>query len=245
MYEFIVRRHSPTVTMEDFTISTDKLFKLEHMVAHFRTPTGSALSDDYYSYVLPMFSSPDSSGIQEKVLAEACGAIHKGGKKLGDDAVRGDYPLEIKPCKSLATTSSVNITDDQPTRLLKDLDTPNKLVVIGRCPGGIQFRWVVVCPLTDFAEPRYKAMCKQWKHTPETWPASIEDQRKAVERLAEKRTEKGIYLRSSQLKFADIRNVNAFWVHPDLDKTKLTKKAEDDIIRRFSDRQTSVPPMAL
>lgn len=230
--------------MAAFTITSDKLFKLERMVAHFRTPTGSALLDDYYSYVLPMFSSPDSSGIQEKVLAEACGAIHKGGKKLGDDAVRGDNPLEIKPCKSEKTVSSVNITDDQPTRLIKDLQTPNKLVVIGRCPGGIRFRWVVVCPLTDFAEPRYKAMCKHWKHPPEEWPVTLDEQIKAVERLAEKRT-KNNYLRSSQLKFTDVRNVNAFWVHPDIDKTKLAKRAEDDIIRRFSDTQTSVPPMAL
>lgn len=221
--------------MEDFVISTDILFKLERMVVHFGTPTGNATTDEYYTYVLPMFSSPDSSGIQEKVLAEACGAVHKGGKKLGDDAVRGDNPLEIKPCKSVKTTSCVNITDDQPSRLIKDLQSPNKLVVIGRCPGGIKFKWVVVCPLTDFAEHRYRAMCNHWKHESEVWPESITDQIKAVERLAEKRT-KNNYLRSSQLKFVDVKNVRAFWVHPDLDKTNLTNKEEDKIIRRFSGR---------
>lgn len=230
--------------MADFTISTEKLSKLERMVAHFGTPTGKPEIDEYYTYVLPMFSSPDSSGIQEQVLAEACGAVHKGGKKLGDDAVRGENPLEIKPCKSVKTVSSVNITDDQPSRLIKDLQTPNKLVVIGRCPGGIKFRWVLVCPLTDFAEHRYQAMCKHWKHEPEVWPTSLEEQIKAVERLAVKRT-KNNYLRSSQLKFVDVRNVVAFWVHPDLDKTKLTKKSEDTIIRRFCDTRTSVPQMAL
>lgn len=222
--------------MEHFIISTDKLFKLEHMISHFKAPTGNPETDEYYTYILPMFSSPDSSGIQEKILAEACGAVHKGGKKLGDDAVRKENPLEIKPCKSVNATNCVNITDDQPSRLIKDLRTPNKLVVIGRCPGGTKFRWVVVCPLTDFAEHRYNAMCKLWNHEPEVWPTSLEDQIKVVECLAEKRTEKGIYLRSSTLKFKDIRNVIAFWVHPDVDKTKLTNKEEDNIIRRFSGR---------
>jgi hypothetical protein len=140
--------------------------------------------------------------------------------------------MEIKPCKSERTTSAVNITDDQPSRLIKDLQKPNKILVIGRCPGGIKFRWVVVCRMTDFAESRYRAMCKHWKHTPEAWPASIDEQIHVVERLAQKRTVNS-YLRSSQLKFVDIKTALTFWVHPDVDVTKLKKKAEDDIIRRF------------
>lgn len=227
-----------------FVISDDGLMKLERMVTYFSTLTGDELIDEYHQHVVPLFSSPDSSGIQEKLLAEACGAVHKGGKKLGDDAVRGENPLEIKPCKSLNPTTSVNITDDQPSRLIKDLGTPNKLVVIGRCPGGQKFRWVIVCPLTDFAKHRYEAMCKHWNHEPETWPDSIEEQIKAVERLAEKRT-KNNYLRSSPLKFADIQNVVAFWVHPDVDIKTLAKRAEDDIIRRFYDKRRSVPQTAL
>jgi len=220
-------------TMCDFKISEEKIRHLEKMVEYFSTATGDSFKDMCNSVALNAFSSPDSSGVQEKVLAEACGADHKGGKKLGDDAMWGTIPLEIKPCKSDKSVSSVNITDDTPLRLIKDLGVPEKLVVIGRCPGGKKFRWVVVCPLTDFAQSRYNAMSKHWKHTPEAWPESCEERIKLVERLAEKRTEKGVYLRSSTLKFKDIRNVHSFWVHPDVDKSGLQKRAEDDVIRRF------------
>lgn len=216
-------------------LSEHVLRKIEHMYTYFSQHTGDAIRDEYYSYILPILSSPDSSGIQEILLAQACGAEHKGNKKHGDDASLPDMPLELKPCKSTRSVSCVNITDDQPSRLKKDLETPNKHVVIGRCPGGIQFKWVVACPLSDFAESRYRGMCSNWKHEPEEWPTTVEDQIRVVERLAEKRT-KNTYKRTSTLKFTDIRNVTAFWVHPDIDKTKLTRKAEDDIIRRFCDK---------
>ena len=215
------------------TISTEVIRKIERIHSYFSTPTGNTEVDDYHRYMAPMLSSPDSSGIQEQILAEACGATHKGGKKLGDDAIHGEDPMEIKPCKSERPVPCVNITDDQPSRLIKDLQKPNKLLAIGRCPGGIKFRWVVVCPMKDFAESRYKAMCKHCKHEQEPWPETIEEQIKVVERLAEKRT-KNNYLRSSQLKFTDIKTVIAFWVHPDVDVTTLKKRSEDEIIRRFS-----------
>lgn len=214
------------------------------MDSYFGTPTGNPVYDIYHQRVRSLFSSPDSSGLQEQILAEAVGATHKGGKKLGADAVLNGAEVEIKPCKSEKPVGSVNITDDQPSRLIKDLQTPNKLLVIGRCPGGLKFRWVVVCPMTDFAEHRYKAMCAHWKHDPEPWPASIDEQIKAVERLAEKRT-KNNYLRSSQLKFADIQTILACWVHPTVNPHTLTRRAEDVLLRSLLGRQMFAPPMAL
>lgn len=216
-------------------IHTNVLRKIEEMVAYFSKPTGNATLDDYAKYILPMFSSPDSSGIQEQLLAEAIGATHKGGKKLGDDAHLESAPAEIKPCKSKKAVSSVNITDDQPTRLIKDIQKPDKLLVIGRCPEGIRFRWVAVCLLSDFSEHRYKVMCKRWKHEPEEWPNTPEEQIKLVQRVAEKRA-KNNYIRSSQLKFNDIKKTLAFWVHPDVNLKSLKKRLEDNVIRRFCDK---------
>ena len=218
-----------------------KLQELEAMDKYFGTPTGVPLYDLYHQRVRALFSSPDSSGLQEQVLAEAVGATHKGSKKLGADAVLDNAEVEIKPCKSEKTVCSVNITDDQPSRLIKDLQTPTKLLVIGRCPGGLRFRWVVVCPMTDFAQPRYLAMCKHWNHDPEPWPASLDEQIKVVERLAEKRT-KNNYLRSSQLKFTDIQTILAGWVHPDIKPETLTRRSEDALLQRLTGRQTSAPP---
>jgi hypothetical protein len=220
--------------MTDIQISETILRDLERVVQYFQTPTGDPFKDQWNALALTMFSSPDSSGIQEKVLSDACGAVHKGGQKLGDDAVWGETPLEIKPCKSVKAVSAVNITDDTPSRLLKDLAVPTKLVVIGRCPGGRAFRWVVVCPLSDFNPSRYRAMCKHWKHEEEPWPEGAEEQRLVVTRLAEKRTETGTYLRSSRLNFADIRTVRAIWVHPDVERSSLLRRAEDALILRFA-----------
>ena len=225
-------------------LCTKTLRKLEDAAAYFKQPTGDALRDEYHKMALSMFSSPDSSGIQEQVLADALGSIHKGGKKLGADATLDGVDVEIKPCKSEKSVSAVNITDDTPARLIKDIRTPEKILVIGRCPGGIKFRWVIVCPMSDFSESRYKVMCQKWKHEPEAWPETTEKQINVVERLAEKRT-KNDYQRSQQLKFTDIKTVLAGWVHPEIDKTSIKKRAEDNVIKRISDRQTSVPQMAL
>lgn len=225
-------------------ISEAILRELEAAVEYFRKPTGNPKHDEYHQMALSMFSSPDSSGIQEQVLAKACGSLHKGNKKLGADATWNGSDLEIKPCKSGKTVSSVNITDDQPSRLLEDMRNPSKLLVIGRCPGGLQFRWVVVCPMSDFAESRYRAMCKHWKHEPIAWPSTLEEQIRAVEDLATKRT-KNNYLRSSQLKFVDIQTVQTFWVHPSVDTKTLKRRAEDDIIRRFVQTQRSLLRKAL
>lgn len=226
----------------EVTISSDILQEIERMERYYRTPTGNPEIDRYNARVLPMLSSPDSSGIQEQTLAEACGAVHKGGKKLGADASLEENDMEIKPCKSDNPVSAVNITDDQPTRLIKDIRNPKKILVIGRCPGGIRFRWVVACLMSDFAESRYLAMCKHWNHTPEPWPSTMEEQVKVVEALAEKRT-KNTYLRSSQLKFTDIRTILGSWVHPEVDRTTLKRRAEDEVIRKIDGRQTSAPPM--
>lgn len=224
-------------------LCSTKLQELEAMDQYFATPTGNPLHDVYHQRVRALFSSPDSSGLQEQVLAEAVGATHKGNTKLGADAVLDDAEVEIKPCKSERPVGSVNITDDQPTRLIKDLQTPNKLLVIGRCPGGLRFRWVIVCPMSDFAQPRYAAMCKYWNHDPEPWPASLDEQIKVVERLADKRT-KNNYLRSSQLKFTDIQTILASWVHPEINLHTLTRRAEDVLLRRLTGTQTSAPPTA-
>jgi len=224
------------------TIVADALYEIERMIQYFRTPVGNPLVERYHGRVLPLLCSPDSSGIQEQVLAEACQAEHKGGgKKLGADASLHGNDVEIKPCKSENSVPHVNITDDQPSRLLKDIKNPNKILVIGRCPGGITFRWVIACLMSDFAESRYLAMCNHWKHMPEPWPSTLEDQVKVVEALAEKRT-KNTYFRSSTLKFKDIKTVLGGWVHPDIDVTKLKKREEDNVILKI---QRSVLPTAL
>lgn len=220
-----------------------KLRELEAMDAYFATPTGNPVYDVYHQRVRSLFSSPDSSGLQEQVLADALGSVHKGSTKLGADAMLNGVEVEIKPCKSERAVGSVNITDDQPTRLIKDLKTPDKLLVIGRCPGGLRFRWVVVCPMTDFAESRYKAMCNQWKQTPDPWPASVDEQITVVERLIDTRP-KNTYVRSSQLKFAEIKTVLASWVHPDINHETLTRRSEDVLLRRLAGTQTSAPPTA-
>lgn len=214
-------------------LSPDTLRKLEDMDTFLRTPTGNPTHDDYHRRALSMLSSPDSSGLQEEVLAESLGSVHKGGKKLGADAVLEGDDVEIKPCKSEKPVTAVNITDDTPVRLIKDIRSPEKLLVIGRCPGGIKFRWVVVCPMSDFAESRYRVMCKHWKHEPEVWPVSVDEQVAVVERLAEKRA-KNSYVRSQQLKFNDIKTVLASWVHPTIVTKDLKKRAEDNVIRRVS-----------
>jgi hypothetical protein len=223
------------------SLCSTKLQELEAMDRYFGTPTGNSVHDVYHQRVRSLFCSPDSSGLQEQVLADAVGSLHKGSKKLGADAVLDGAEVEIKPCKSEKPVGAVNITDDQPTRLIKDLQTPDKLLVIGRCPGGLRFRWVVVCPMTDFAPHRYTAMCRHWNHDPEPWPASLDEQIKVVERLAEKRT-KNNYLRSSQLKFVDIQTILASWVHPDINPHTLTRRSEDVLLRRLTGTQTSAPP---
>jgi len=225
-------------------LCSDTLRKIEGAAEYFKTPTGDPVKDEYHKLALSMFSSPDSSGIQEQVLADALGSLHKGGKKLGADAVLDGVEVEIKPCKSEKSVSAVNITDDQPSRLLKDIRTPNKILVIGRCPGGIKFRWVIVCPMSDFSEYRYQAMCKHWKHDPEVWPETVEEQIAVVERLAVKRT-KNNYLRSSQLKLSNIRNILGSWVHPDVDTNTLTRRSEDSLMKKIVDTQTSALQMVL
>lgn len=226
--------------MSNIICNSVRLLQLEVIVNMCRTPTGNMLQDLVNEMFLSVLSSPNGSDIQERLIAEACGAVHKGSVKLGADAMIGDHELEIKPCKSAKAVSHVNITDDVPNRLIEDLQKPNKKIAIGRCPTGNKFRWVVVCPMSDFSESRYRAMCKYWGHEPEVWPVAIEDQIKCVEPLLLKRG-KSEYLRSSQLKFKDIKNIIGFWVHPDIDSLK--RCSEDNVIRLC--RQMSVPQMAL
>lgn len=223
------------------SLCSTKLGELEAMDSYFGTPTGNPVYDVYHQRVRSLVSSPDSGGLQEQLLAEAIGAVHKGNTKLGADATLDGAEVEIKPCKSEKSVASVTITDDQPMRLIRDLQIPDKLLVIGRCPGGLTFRWVVVCPMTDFAEPRYKAMCNHWKHDPEPWPVAIADQSKVVEQLVDKRP-KNTYVRSSSLKFTDVKTILASWVHPNIHSQTLTRRSEDVLLRRLLDTQTSAPP---
>ena len=210
------------------------LHKLEEIAAFCRVPTGNSLQDLINQTMLSVLSSPNGSDVQERLIAEACGAVHKGDVKLGADAVLGEDDLEIKPSKSVRTTSAVNITDDTPTRLLKDMRTPGKKIAIGRCPGGAKFQWLVLCPMSDFSESRYRAMCKHWKQPEADWPTSLDEQITLVETLVDKRG-KNNYLRSSQLKFSEIKTPLAFWLHPDEEVDKIKgKSAEKDLIRRFS-----------
>lgn len=232
-----------TVDQPTMQLSSDVLLGLERRVAFLQTPTGNAEQDECNQELLTYYSSSNSSDIQEKKLVEALGGKHSD-KKLGDDGHLEDGTnLEAKPCKSINPVSAVNITDDQPSRLLKDVQNPTNIVVFGRCPGGLKFRWVVACLLSDFAEARYLAMCKYWNHPPEQWPSTVEEQARVVRALAEKRT-KNNYMRSSQLKFKDIKTVLAAWVHPDVEASTLTRRAEDEIIRRIWRIQTSAPPTA-
>lgn len=226
----------PPDRMAVVPISTERLRKLEDIVRLCETPTGNADQDFVNQMMLSVLSSPNGSDIQEQLLVEACNASHKGGKKHGADGTSSDdgTELEAKPNKVAKTASSVNITDDTPTRLMKDMRMPNKRVAIGRCPGGKRFRWVVVCPMMDFAESRYLAMCKHWGQPAQAWPSALDDQLRLVQSLVDVQG-KNKYLRSSQLKFKDIRTPLGFWIHPDEDVTKLKgKSAEEDLMRRFS-----------
>jgi hypothetical protein len=88
--------------------------------------------------------------------------------------------------------------------------------------------------MSDFSESRYRAMCKHWKQPEADWPTSLDEQITLVETLVDKRG-KNNYLRSSQLKFSEIKTPLAFWLHPDEEVDKIKgKSAEKDLIRRFS-----------
>jgi hypothetical protein len=213
-------------------ILTDKLRLLEDIARHCAIPSGNPVQDLVNNTMLSVLSSPNGSDVQERLIAEACGALHKGEVKLGADAVLDGDDLEIKPSKCTKTTSSVNITDDTPSRLLKDLRTPNKKVAIGRCPGGKKFRWVAVCPMTDFAESRYKAMCKHWAQPVAPWPSTIEEQISLVEALVSVQG-KNKYLRSSQLKFDNVKTILGGWVHPEAIVQNKSRSAEDKLMCRL------------
>lgn len=226
---------SGTTSPGSITISASDLLRLEEIVTFCKVTTGNPIQDLINQTMLSVLSSPNGSDVQERLISDACGAVHKGEKKLGADALLEDgNELEIKPSKSMSTTSSVNITDDTPSRLLKDLRNTGMKVAIGRCPGGHKFRWVVMCPMSDFTESRYKAMCKKWKQPEQPWPATVDEQVALVETLEAVRQE-GEYLRSSQLKFCDVKNVLAFWLHPDENVSALKgKSAETELIRRLA-----------
>lgn len=223
------------------TINASILARLPARVAFCNTPTGNMIQDEINKDWLSFATSPNSSDVQEKILVEACGGLHKGGKKLGADGGIGDSDLEAKPSKA-AKANSVNITDDTPERLLKDVRNPKKLVVIGRCPGGLEWKWVALCYMSQFAESRYKGLCKKFKVVPATWPSTLDEQAAKVEALVHLR-DSGSYLRSAPLRFDDINEVVAFWSNPDLPSSK-SRSAEERIIQRFSKTQTSAPQMA-
>jgi hypothetical protein len=221
--------------MSAVRILSKNLILLEEIARHCAISTGNPIQDLINGTMLSVLSSPNGSDVQERLIAEACGALHKGEVKLGADAVLEDgTDLEIKPSKCAKTTSAVNITDDTPSRLLKDLRVPGKKVAIGRCPGGRKFRWVVVCPLTDFAESRYRAMCKHWGQPEAPWPSMIEEQIPLVEALASVQgTNK--YLRSSQLKFKNVKTILGGWIHPDeVVGQKKSRSAEEDLMQRLA-----------
>lgn len=230
------------------TILPEKLRFLEEIVQHCSTPTGHSLQDLINKVFLSVLSSPNGSDVQELLIAEACSAAHKGDVKLGADATFSDgEELEIKPSKAVKTTCSVNITDDTPARLLKDMQTPGKKIAIGRCPGGKKFKWLVVCPMSDFEETRYLAMCKHWNHPVRPWPAVYEEKIQIVKELTTAAAQvKNKYLRSSQLKFNDIRTILGSWVHPDesLDTLK-GRSAENLLAVKLVRIQMSAPQTAL
>lgn len=142
-----------------YSINSSILGHLPERVAFCKTPTGNAIQDDINKDWLSFATSPNSSDVQEKILVEACGGLHKGNKKLGADGGIGGFDLEAKPCKRVATVSSVNITDYTPSRFLKDIRNTKKLVVIGRCPGGLEWKWVAMCYMSQFTESLYKGLC--------------------------------------------------------------------------------------
>jgi hypothetical protein len=215
------------------SFNPDVLASLSARAAFCRTPTGSATQDSINQDWLAFATSPNSSDVQEKILVEACGGQHKGGKKLGADGGLDGVDLEAKPSKSPKTTSAVNITDDSPERLLKDIQNPHKLIVIGRCPGGLSWKWVLLCRASQFNESRYRGLCKSLKHVDlEPFPVTVEEQVKKVEILVPMRAT-GTYLRSAQLKFADIKEVVAFWVNPEHPLNSKSRAAEDTVIQRF------------
>jgi hypothetical protein len=224
------------------TINSTILGRLPERVAFCKTLTGNSIQDEINKDWLSFATSPNSSDVQEKILVEACGGLHKGSKKLGADGGIGDSDLEAKPSKSVKKASSVNITDYTPERLLKDIRNTEKLVVIGRCPGGLEWNWVALCYMSQFTESLYKGLCKKFKVVPEPWPSTVDEQVVKVEALVKLR-DSGNYLRSAPLKFNDIKEVVAFWSNPNLPPSK-SKSAEDLIIKRFSQTQTSPPPMA-
>ena len=222
-----------------YTINPSILRRLPERIKFCSTSTGNAIQDEINKDWLSFATSPNSSDVQEKILVEACGGLHKGGKKLGADGGIGHSDLEAKPCKSINTTCDVNITDYTPTRLIKDIRNSKKLVVIGRCPGGLEWKWVALCSMSQFTESLYKGLCKKFKVVPESWPSTVDEQAAKVEALVKLR-DSGNYLRSAQLKFDDIKEVLAFWSNPNLPPLKY-RSAEDRIIQRFSQTQTSPP----
>lgn len=224
------------------TINTSILGRLPARVAFCKTLTGNAIQDEINQDWLSFATSPNSSDVQEKILVEACGGLHKGNKKQGADGGIGDSDLEAKPCKSIKTTCSVNITDYTPTRLIKDIRNSKKLVVFGRCPGGLEWKWVALCYMSQFTESLYKELCREFKVVPESWPSTVDEQTAKVEALVKLR-DSGNYLRSAKLKFEDIKEVVAFWSNPNITLSKY-RSAEDRIIQRFSQTQTSPPQTA-
>lgn len=217
--------------MASFSIAI--LSSLAERAAFCRIPTGSAIQDSINQDWLAFATSPNSSDVQEKILVEACGGHHKGGKKLGADGGLDGVDLEAKPSKATKPTSAVNITDDSPERLLKDVQNPHKLIVIGRCPGGLSWKWVLLCRASQFHESRYRGLCKSLKHVdPDPFPATLDEQVKKVEALVPLRAT-GTYLRSAQLKFADIKEVVGFWANPEYPLAPKSRSAEDAIIQRF------------
>lgn len=214
-------------------IASEHLRILEDIASHCAISTGNVLQDMANQITLSAMSSSNDSSVQESLIARACGATHKGDKKLGADAMLDSEELEIKPNKNPKTQSSVNITDDTPSRLLKDMRSPGKKLAIGRCPGGKKFSWVVVCPMSDFAETRYRTFCKRWKHSACEWPTTLEEQIRLVEAIPPRPT--GEYVRSSTLKFADVRNILGGWIHPEIDVGALKgKSAEEKLMQRIS-----------
>jgi hypothetical protein len=223
-----------TCARKPIPISDEPLRRLEAYVARCNAPTGDPIQDEINQAFLGVLASPNGCDIQEKLIAEACGAAHKGNKKLGADATLSGDELEIKPCKGPKDITSVNITDDTPSRLLKDMRQPNKRTVIGRARGGMRFDWLVVCPTSDFAESRYKKFCSRWKYAERPWPATLEEQIRLVESLPERPS--GEYVRSAQLKLTDIKTILGSWIHPDIDVEALTgRTAELRMQQRIAD----------
>ena len=90
--------------MASFSIAI--LSSLAERAAFCRIPTGSAIQDSINQDWLAFATSPNSSDVQEKILVEACGGHHKGGKKLGADGGLDGVDLEAKPSKATKPTYS-------------------------------------------------------------------------------------------------------------------------------------------